>query len=89
MTPPTIEHPAGALPCPFCGADEAYWNSSAGFVNCPQDRGYLRIVCMRCGSGTTTYPPDARDKCLAMWNSRSGAPNNKVTGDGAQPRRSV
>lgn len=60
----------GALPCPFCGGSDIYWSDCRNYVTCPQDRGWRRIVCRTCGSGTTDYPPDSHQDCLTRWNTR-------------------
>ena len=62
--------PCSPLPCPFCDSDEIYWSECGDFITNPSGGDYTRLVCLRCGSGTTTYPKSSMHKCLTLWNSR-------------------
>lgn len=55
-------------PCPFCNSNEVYWSDCKNFITIPTGSSYLRLVCRRCGSGTTSYPTDSLDKCVSLWN---------------------
>jgi hypothetical protein len=57
----------GVLPCPFCGP-------KGSMVSCYQDcSGYWSVGCGRCGTHSGMRPPsdpEARQKVMALWNTR-------------------
>lgn len=71
----------GILPCPFCGSDDIYFNTCRDLFVHGDSSPYQRLVCRKCGSGTTPYPPDALDKCVDLWNTRM-PPNTEAKPSG-------
>lgn len=58
-------------PCPFCGSADIYWSGCGNFTVHAGSNVYQRLVCRRCGSGTTPFPPTDSDKCKELWNTRA------------------
>ena len=67
-----------AAPCPFCGGIDIYWSDCRSYVAMPDRSKSSRLVCRRCGSGTTSFPPDSLDRCMQLWNTRPNAETKRL-----------